>query len=89
MVLHQKLTSIITLGYWLTRKNNFGQIIYSLIMDLDKIMNNKWALSQIQNKLDSLKRQNIELDTANSENEINTLQSNLNNSDDAMSGMDA
>nr|WP_294899617.1 hypothetical protein [uncultured Pedobacter sp.] len=58
-------------------------------MDLDKIMNNKWALSQIQNKLDSLKRQNIELDTANSENEINTLQSNLNNSDDAMSGMDA
>ncbi|MBU2267933.1 MAG: hypothetical protein KJ744_10885 [Bacteroidetes bacterium] len=55
-----------------------------LMMDMDKIMNNKSALSQIQNKLDSLKQRNITLDTATLNSEIISIKSKLDVSDDAM-----
>nr|MBC7612444.1 hypothetical protein [Pseudopedobacter sp.] len=55
-----------------------------LMMDMDKIMNNKSALSQIQNKLDSLKQRNITLDTATLNSEIISIKSKLDVSDDTM-----
>jgi hypothetical protein len=55
-----------------------------LMMDMDKIMNNKSALSYIRSKLDSLKQQNIALDTISLNSAIISMKANLDGSDDAM-----
>ncbi len=56
----------------------------ALMIDMDKIMDNKSALSQIQNNLDSLKQQNAALDTASINAKIKSMKESLDVSDNAM-----